>query len=124
MISIRTEFEFEAAHCLKLTYDSPCQRLHGHSYRCAVTIKGNKLDENNMIVDFKVLKKLIKDRIEDRLDHRNLNDIFDVNATAEYMSEWIGNKINKALIEEGINATCTKVELNETSRNKAIWEID
>ena len=124
MYSIRTEFEFEAAHSLKLDYESPCQNLHGHSYRCAVTLKGTKLDKNGMIIDFKTLKKIIKETIEDKLDHKNLNDIFEVNATAEYMSEWIGNQINKKLIEDSINATCIKVELNETSKNKAIWEID
>lgn len=124
MYSIRTEFEFEAAHKLKLTYDSPCQRLHGHSYKCAVTISNSTLDENGMIVDFKILKKIIKQKIEDRLDHQYLNDIFEVNATAEYMSRWIAQEIADGLAENNISAACTKVELNETTKNKAIWEED
>ena len=123
MYSIRTEFEFEAAHRLSLTYDSPCQNLHGHSYKCAVTISADELDENGMIIDFKILKKIIKAYIEDRLDHAYLNDIFQVNATAEYMSKWICEEIQKGLDDNKINAKCYKVELNETSKNKAIWEI-
>ena len=43
-ISIRTEFYFEAAHQLNLTYESKCENLHGHSYKCAVTIT-NDTDE-------------------------------------------------------------------------------
>ena len=122
MYKIRTEFEFEAAHKLDLTYESKCKNFHGHSYRCAVTIGSETLDENGMVVDFTVLKKIIKDNIEDKLDHTNLNDIFKVNATAEYMSKWIFDIINSKLAENNINAKCTMVELNETSKNKAIWE--
>lgn len=124
MISIRTEFDFEAAHKLRLTYSSKCENLHGHSYRCAVTISSENLDENGMICDFKVLKSIIKEKIEDRLDHAYLNDIFDTNATAEMMSAWIGNEINNGLSERMLNAKCIRVELNETAKNKAIWEED
>ena len=124
MISIRTEFDFEAAHKLRLTYPSKCENLHGHSYRCAVTITSEKLDENGMICDFKVLKSIIKEKIEDRLDHAYLNDIFDTNATAEMMCGWIGNEINNGLSERMLDARCIRVELNETAKNKAIWEED
>ena len=120
MYSIRTEFTFEAAHSLKLSYTSPCSRIHGHSYICGVTIESAELDENGMICDFKVLKQIIAERVEDRLDHRNLNDIFD--ATAEYMSRWIYDQINEGLNSLGIDARCKRVELNETAKNKAIWE--
>lgn len=122
MYRIRTEFEFEAAHKLNLTYDSPCQNLHGHSYKCAVTITSDKLDENGMIVDFKKLKAIIKEKIEDKLDHKYLNDIYSCNATAEYMSKWICAQVNDGLLENNIFARCTMVELNETTKNKAIWE--
>ena len=119
---IRTEFYFEAAHKLNLTYDRPCQRLHGHSYKCAVTVTADCLDENGMIFDFKILKEIIKVRIEDKLDHRYLNDIFDCNSTAEYMSKWICDEINDELQNRKSNARCIKVELNETAKNMAIWE--
>lgn len=126
MYKIRTEFEFESAHKLDLTYESPCQNLHGHSYKCAVTIRSttNELDGNGMICDFKVLKKIIKEKVENVLDHNYLNDIFDANATAEYMSKWIGDVINEGLYDLSIDARCCMVELNETSKNKAIWEED
>ena len=122
--SIRTEFYFEAAHKLNLSYESKCENLHGHSYKCAVTITNTDthLNKDNMIVDFKVLKQIIKEKIEDRLDHKYLNDIYKVNATAEYMAEWICNEVNKGISEHNIHARCTKVELNETANNMAIYE--
>lgn len=124
MYSIRTEFEFEASHKLDLPYESKCVNLHGHSYRAAATFQSldGQLNDVGMIVDFTVIKKIIKEKIEDRLDHAYLNDIFEVNATAEYMSKWICDELNTALTEKKIDAKCVKVELNETTKNKAIWE--
>ena len=125
-ISIRTEFNFEAAHKLDLPYESKCKNLHGHSYLCAVTFKSldGELNDDGMIVDFVFIKKIIKEYIEDRLDHAYLNDIFETNATAEIMSKWIGEQLNLGLKEKHIDAKCVKVELNETAKNKAIWEED
>jgi len=123
--SIRTEFYFEAAHQLNLSYESKCENLHGHSYKCAVTISGGNddLNQDGMIVDFVEFKKIIKEKIEDRLDHKYLNDIFgEQNSTAEYMSKWIAEQITEGLKEKGIPAVCTKVELNETAKNMAIYE--
>lgn len=123
--SIRTEFYFEAAHQLNLSYQSKCENLHGHSYKCAITITSgdNELNQDGMIVDFVEFKKIIKEKIEDRLDHKYLNDIFGkTNSTAEYMSKWIAEQIDEGLKEKGINAYCSKVELNETAKNMAIYE--
>ena len=123
--SIRTEFYFEAAHQLNLSYESKCENLHGHSYKCAVTISGgnDELNQDGMIVDFVQFKKIIKEKIEDRLDHKYLNEIFEVNATAEYMAKWIAEQIDIGLKENNIPASCTKVELNETAKNMAIYEV-
>ena len=123
--SIRTEFYFEAAHQLNLSYESKCENLHGHSYKCAVTITSstNELNQDGMIVDFVEFKKIIKEKIEDRLDHKYLNDIFGkTNSTAEYMSKWIAEEINEGLKEKKIEAYVSKVELNETAKNMAIYE--
>ena len=125
MYKIRTTFNFEAAHKLNLTYDSPCSSLHGHSYKCSVTIAASQLDVNGMICDFKLLKQIINERVHSKLDHHYLNDIFTgCNSTAEFMSKWICDTINSGLIELGINAKCVRVELNETQNNQAIWEED
>ena len=123
--SIRTEFYFEAAHQLNLSYESKCENLHGHSYKCAITITNDndELNQDGMIVDFVEFKKIIKEKIEDRLDHKYLNDIFGkTNSTAEYMSKWIAEQIDEGLKDKDINAHVSKVELNETAKNMAIYE--
>ena len=50
MFTVTKKFEFEASHKLDLTYESPCQNLHGHSYKVEITISSEKLDENGIML--------------------------------------------------------------------------
>ncbi len=72
-IRITKVFKFEMAHALH-GYDGLCKNIHGHSYRLWVTIRGNVLDEkghkkNGMLLDFGILKNIIKDEIILKYDH-------------------------------------------------------
>ena len=63
----------EMAHALH-GYDGLCKNIHGHSYRLWVTVIGNVLDEkghtkDGMVVDFSLLKRLVKPAIIDKFDH-------------------------------------------------------
>ena len=73
MIRITKEFKFEMAHALH-GYDGLCKNIHGHSYRLWVTIKGEVRNKNGhvkdgMVMDFSVLKEIIKPEIIDKYDH-------------------------------------------------------
>ena len=73
MIRITKEFKFEMAHALH-GYDGLCKNIHGHSYRLWVTIRGKILKEKShkkdgMVVDFDILKKLVKPTIINKYDH-------------------------------------------------------
>ena len=73
MIRITKEFKFEMAHAL-FGYDGLCKNIHGHSYRLWVTIKGNILKEVNhtkdgMVLDFSILKNIVKPELIDKYDH-------------------------------------------------------
>ena len=72
-IRISKEFTFDMAHAL-LGYDGLCKNIHGHSYTLVVTVTGTPVQDdsspkNGMLIDFKDLKNIIKQRIIDRLDH-------------------------------------------------------
>lgn len=87
MYTIWKEFHFSAAHQLHgLPDDHPCSRVHGHNYIVKVLLSGNDLDETGFIRDFNDLKPL-KRYIDDELDHRNLNDILDVQTSAENIAK-------------------------------------
>jgi 6-pyruvoyltetrahydropterin/6-carboxytetrahydropterin synthase len=49
------------------------ENWHGHNYDLYVTIKGNPDPDTGFLFDVKVLSKLIKLKVIDCLDHKNLN---------------------------------------------------
>lgn len=46
---------------------------HGHNYEMDVTVAGPVDPETGYVLDLKVLKDLLNERVVDDLDHRNLN---------------------------------------------------
>lgn len=73
IIRLTKIFHFEMAHAL-YGYDGACKNIHGHSYQLLVTIKGEPIldathSKNGMVLDFSVLKAIVKNSIIDELDH-------------------------------------------------------
>ena len=61
------------AHALH-GYDGLCKNIHGHSYRLWVTLRGPVLEDHahkkdGMVLDFGLLKRLVKPNIIDKYDH-------------------------------------------------------
>jgi 6-pyruvoyltetrahydropterin/6-carboxytetrahydropterin synthase len=46
---------------------------HGHNFDLYVTVKGRPDPETGFLMDLKVLKQIIRDRVTDKLDHHNIN---------------------------------------------------
>lgn len=72
-VRITKEFNFEMAHLLD-NYDGLCRNIHGHSYRLFVTIIGQpepfvESPKYGMVMDFSVLKGIVRREIVDKLDH-------------------------------------------------------
>lgn len=68
-------FEVESGHMLS-KHKGSCKFPHGHSRKIEVVIESEKLDENDMVVDFKKLKEVVKPLV-DVYDHSicvNSND--------------------------------------------------
>jgi 6-pyruvoyltetrahydropterin/6-carboxytetrahydropterin synthase len=49
---------------------------HGHNYKLEVTVKGLPDPETGYVIDLKELKRILDDRIIDKVDHKHFN--FDV----------------------------------------------
>ncbi|MCA9443734.1 MAG: 6-carboxytetrahydropterin synthase, partial [Candidatus Omnitrophica bacterium] len=50
---------------------SAATHAHGHNYDVRVTVKGNVDDETGMVVNIKSIDALMKERIDEQLDHRH-----------------------------------------------------
>lgn len=68
MLSITKLFSFEAAHRIS-NYQGACSQVHGHSYKLQITISAEMPGENDMVLDFKILKELVQSHILALLDH-------------------------------------------------------
>jgi 6-pyruvoyltetrahydropterin/6-carboxytetrahydropterin synthase len=124
-ILVTKEFKFSSAHFLTQYYGK-CEHLHGHNYKLAVTIEGH-IFENGLVVDFAILKKIVKEKIIDKLDHQNLNDFFK-NPSAENIAMWIWNELkdfSTLLKKESdfYNVKLYKIKLWETENNYVTIKI-
>lgn len=95
MFELSKQFRFDAAHTLDRSIDSePSKRIHGHSYRAEVTVRGRPDAVTGMVVDLGLLDRTMADA-RDALDHRFLDEINDLGpATMENLSRWIWDRLS------------------------------
>ncbi len=90
---------------------------HGHNYELVVKVLGEIDPDTGYVIDLKVLKDIIKNEVEERFDHKNLNmdcpEFAELNPTAENIAVVIYD-ILKAKLG---GAYELQVRLYETERN-------
>jgi len=97
---------------------------HGHNYEMEVKVAGEVNPETGYLIDLKYLKDIIKEEVEDRFDHMNLN--LDVPEFKELMPStenicYVIWKLLTAKLESTLDVT---VKLWETPRNAAQYPAD
>ena len=110
MYYIKKTFEVSACHRLTLSYESKCEKLHGHNWIITVYCRSQKLNDDGMVTDFTEIKQ----RIHDVLDHANLNEVLPFNPTAENIACWITRQI----------PCCYKAMVQESEGNIAMYALD
>ena len=92
---------------------------HGHNYILFVTVEGTVDPDTGYVIDLKVLSDIIKNRIVDKMDHKNLNLEVDFMRDTITTAENIAIKIYEEL-KSDIQATGNNlysVKLYETENN-------
>jgi 6-pyruvoyltetrahydropterin/6-carboxytetrahydropterin synthase len=127
-ISVFRKAHFNAAHRLHVPNWSEeenkkvfglcnSHNFHGHNYDLEVRVTGEVDPVTGMLIDLKVLKDVIKEHIEDRFDHKNLNldteEFKTRNPTAENICYVIWDILSEKLGSEFE----VGVKLFETPRN-------
>lgn len=86
MYAISKSFDFSASHIIEgVAPDHPCARLHGHNWVVTLHLASADLDERGFVVDFLDLAPF-KHYIDERLDHRHLNDVLTCAPTSENLA--------------------------------------
>lgn len=92
---------------------------HGHNYTLFVNVVGEVDEETGYVIDLKKLSEIIKVRIIDKMDHKNLNlevDFMnDKITTAENIAIKIYEELEKDIQSTGNNLY--SVKLYETENN-------
>lgn len=91
--------------------------FHGHNYELVVSVTGEIDKQTGFVMDMKVLKDLIKEEVEDHMDHKNLNievpEFKELNPTAENIAVVIWDKLRPHITQEHE----LEIVLYETPRN-------
>jgi 6-pyruvoyltetrahydropterin/6-carboxytetrahydropterin synthase len=96
MHELSKEFRFDAAHTLERVIETESsRRIHGHSYRGEVVIRGRPDPVTGMIIDGGILEKQLEN-VRSALDHRFLDEMNDLGpATLENLSSYIWNALEE-----------------------------
>lgn len=130
MIHITRREHFNAAHRLfRKEYDDkknyevfgPCSNpnWHGHNYELWVTIKGEINPETGFLVNLKDLSKILKEKVIQKVDHKNINTevafMQGKLASTENLAVAIWKEIEERVKEIGAQLHCIKI--SETENN-------
>jgi 6-pyruvoyltetrahydropterin/6-carboxytetrahydropterin synthase len=131
-VTVHRKAHFNAAHRLynvewtdarNATVFGKCANphYHGHNYELIVSVKGDVNPTTGFVMDMKILKDLIEVEVEEKLDHKNLNEEVEefktLNPTAENIAVVIWN-ILRNKIESTLELSVT---LYETPRNFVVY---
>lgn len=130
MIHITRRERFNAAHRLfrsdfsdekNFEVFGPCSNpnWHGHNYVMWVTIKGDVDSETGFLINLKQLSKILKTKVVEKIDHKNMNTEVDFMkgklASTENLAIAIWNEIEQPVREIGAELHCVKI--SETENN-------
>ena len=130
MIFVTRKERFNAAHRLfraewddkkNLEVFGKCSNpnWHGHNYELFVTVKGNPDMQTGFVMDLKKLSEIIRVKVTDKLDHRNIN--LDVDfmqgkiPSTEVLAQSIWNELEPEVVKSG--CALHSVKLFETENN-------
>ena len=92
---------------------------HGHNFNLFVTVKGIPSVDTGFIINLKVLSKIIKENVINKLDHKNLNldvqELIGVLPSIENLVIFIWDWLEREIAEHG--GKLCKLRLEETENN-------
>jgi 6-pyruvoyltetrahydropterin/6-carboxytetrahydropterin synthase len=115
--TLSKEFRFEAAHFLPhVPTGHPCRKMHGHSYRLWIAVRGEAAPETGWVMDYGDLSRAVRPALEP-LDHSLLNAIPGLeNPTAERLAAWCWERLAPAL------PNLFRVTVQETRQSRCEYE--
>jgi 6-pyruvoyltetrahydropterin/6-carboxytetrahydropterin synthase len=70
--------------------------MHGHNYEVEIEIDTVNVDEIGFVLDYRALDSF-KRAIDELFDHKCINDVIDINPTAENIARYIWEMVHKGV---------------------------
>jgi 6-pyruvoyltetrahydropterin/6-carboxytetrahydropterin synthase len=98
LVELKKIYSFEAAHHLpRVPAGHKCSRMHGHSYRVEVVVRGPVNPQTGWLIDFAVIDEAWAELFR-QFDHHTLNDIHGLdNPTCENLCGFVWQALGKAV---------------------------
>ena len=110
MYEIYVAAQFEAAHRLVGDF-GPATRLHGHTYRMEVIVRGERLKDDETLYDIGKLRPAV-DELAASLHYRDLGEapgLEGVNTTAEAVARYCWEELAPDLRGEGLDSLAVRI---------------
>lgn len=116
-MELKQHFQIESARFLpNLPKDHPCSRMHGHSFKIILTLKGEVDPKLGWVMDYHEITKVMQPILKE-LDHRVLNEVQGLeNPTSELLAKWIYDRVIKQI------KILTAVNISETPTTECIYQ--
>ena len=117
MYEVTIRKSFSAAHILK-DIGGKCEDLHGHNFIVEATVKGEALNEEDILIDFRDLKRWTNEILE-ALDHKYLNEIEvfkGMNPSSERIARYIHDRLADKVKTMCLNIARVTVWESENAR--------
>ena len=110
MYEIFVAARFEAAHRLVGDF-GPASRMHGHTYRMEVIVRGQHLGDDGTLYDIGELGQAVEG-LAASLDYRDLNEVpglAGVNTTAEAVADYCWESLAPPLRNDGLDSLVVRI---------------
>ena len=110
MYEVYVAAQFEAAHRLVGDF-GPATRMHGHTYRMEVILRGERLKDDGTLYDIGRLRAAVEE-LAASLHYRDLNEVPDlagVNTTAEAVARYCWDKLALPLHGQGLDSLAVRI---------------
>jgi 6-pyruvoyltetrahydropterin/6-carboxytetrahydropterin synthase len=123
MYEVTIKKTFSAAHILK-EIGGKCEDLHGHNFIVEVAVRGKSLNQEDILIDFRDLKRWTSEILE-TFDHKYLNEI-EAFRGANPSSERIARYIHDQLADKikPTNLSVARVTVWESENARVAYDND
>jgi len=106
MYELRVVTKFAAAHQLTMV-GAKCENLHGHNWKIEVYVRGEKMDDAGVLMDFGIIKKQVRE-IMSMLDHKYLNELDDFQQSqpsSENIAYFVATELQKRIDNPAVSVS-------------------